>query len=145
MQVFTVALTRQFALYRKCCSLTAAMFVVFMFIKITMKLFSPAASKVVPLIYVMLLCGIIIHLLRKLISYLRSTSLLYGRKIGAWRYGKNKMHYIGLNTEKSVIFVHWLWGSLGINNICTDHRPTYEMCNLCLSVTRRCTCWFTPL
>jgi ABC-type branched-subunit amino acid transport system permease subunit len=121
MQVFTVALTRQFALYRKCCSLTAAMFVGFMFIKINMKCFSPAASSV----YVMLLCRIIIQSLQKLISYLRSTHLLFGRKLGAWRDDKHRMHYIGLGTRKIIILLSTGYGEAKLLMcICTDSNVT---------------------
>ena len=125
MQVFIVSLTRQFVLYRKCYSLTAAIYVGFMFIKISMKCFSPEASKVVRLVHVMLLCRIIIKLLQKLISSLRSTRLLYGRKLGAWRDDKHKMHYIGLGTRKIVILLSTGYGEAKLLMcVCTDSNLT---------------------
>ena len=125
MQVFIVSLTRHFVLYRKCCSLTAAVFAGFMFIKINMKCFTPAGSRVVRLVYVMLLCRIIIQLLEKLISSLRSTRLLYGRKLGAWRDDKYKMHYIGLGTRKIVMLLSTDYGEAKLLMcICTDSNLT---------------------
>jgi len=100
MPVFIVALKRQFALYRMSCSLTTAMFVSFMFTKITLKCFSPAGKKMIRLLYVMLLCRIIINLLEELTSYLSSTLLLYVRKFWAWIDDKNKMQYVVLGTKK---------------------------------------------
>jgi hypothetical protein len=104
MQDFIVSLTRQFALCRKCCSLTAAVFVGFMFIKINMNCFSPAGSRVVRLVYVKLLFRIVIELVEKLISCMRSTHLLYSRNLGAGRCGKNETHYIGLGTRKVISY-----------------------------------------
>jgi len=77
-----------------------------------MKCFTPAASKVVRLVYVTLLCRIIIKLLEKLISHLRTTCLLYGRKTGDWRDDKYKIKFVSLGTQKKCNFrpqIIWLF------------------------------------
>ena len=68
-------------------------------------MFSPAASKVARLVYVMIFCRIIIKLVEKLILLLRTTCLLYCRKTGDFRDDKYKKNFVGLGSRNKVHFL----------------------------------------